>query len=85
MSRDKLLPGLFSRVYPRFRTPHIATMVTGVVLAITFFGLAVLALSVRSARGIGGGTRSPFSPSRSSIGPSTPIRSIHAPCPACSQ
>ncbi len=30
------------------------TMVTGVVLAITFFGLAVLALSIRSARGIGG-------------------------------
>ena len=30
------------------------TMVTGIVLAITFFGLAVLALSIRSARGIGG-------------------------------
>jgi signal transduction histidine kinase len=30
------------------------TMVTGLVLAITFFGLAVLALSLRSARGIGG-------------------------------
>jgi signal transduction histidine kinase len=30
-----------------------ATMLTGVVLAITFFGLAVLALSLRSARGIG--------------------------------
>jgi len=34
------------------------TMVTGVVLAITFFGLAVLALSLRSARGIGGWQRS---------------------------
>jgi signal transduction histidine kinase len=33
------------------------TMVTGVVLAITFFGLAVLALSIRSARGIGGWQR----------------------------
>ncbi len=30
-----------------------ATMITGIVLAITFFGLAVLALSLRSARGIG--------------------------------
>jgi signal transduction histidine kinase len=30
------------------------TMVTGLILAITFFGLAVLALSLRSARGIGG-------------------------------
>ncbi len=33
------------------------TMVIGVVLAITFFGLAVLALSIRSARGIGGWQR----------------------------
>ena len=33
------------------------TMVAGVVLAITFFGLAVLALSIRSARGIGGWQR----------------------------
>jgi signal transduction histidine kinase len=33
------------------------TMVTGVVLAITFFGVAILALSIRSARGIGGWTR----------------------------
>jgi signal transduction histidine kinase len=29
------------------------TMIIGIVLAITFFGLAVLALSIRSARGIG--------------------------------
>ncbi len=34
-----------------------ATMVTGVVLAITFFGLAVLAVSIRSARGLGGWQR----------------------------
>ncbi len=33
------------------------TMVAGLVLAITFFGLAVLALSLRSARGIGGFAR----------------------------
>ena len=31
-----------------------ATMAGGLILAITFFGLAVLALSLRSARGIGG-------------------------------
>ncbi len=31
-----------------------STMAAGLVLAITFFGLAVLALSLRSARGIGG-------------------------------
>jgi len=34
------------------------TMVAGIILAITFFGLAVLALSLRSARGIGGLQRS---------------------------
>ena len=33
------------------------TMVAGVVLAITFFGLALLALSLRSARGMGGWQR----------------------------
>jgi signal transduction histidine kinase len=31
-----------------------STMAAGIILAITFFGLAVLALSLRSARGIGG-------------------------------
>ncbi len=35
------------------------TMVAGLILAITFFGLAVLALSLRSARGIGGFEREP--------------------------
>ena len=34
-----------------------ATMVLGVVLAITFFGLAILAFSIRGARGIGGWNR----------------------------
>lgn len=30
MSRDGLLPSAFSRVHPRFRTPHIATVWTGI-------------------------------------------------------
>ena len=34
MSRDGLLPTRFSRVHPRFRTPHIATWVAGVVVGI---------------------------------------------------
>jgi APA family basic amino acid/polyamine antiporter len=35
MSRDGLLPGVFGRVHPRFRTPHVATIVTGVVICLT--------------------------------------------------
>ena len=29
MSRDGLLPELLSRVHPKFRTPHVVTMITG--------------------------------------------------------
>ena len=34
MSRDGLLPPLFSRVHPRFRTPFFATLVTGIFVAV---------------------------------------------------
>ena len=34
MARDGLLPSLFSRVHKKFKTPHIATIVTGVVVAL---------------------------------------------------
>lgn len=34
MSRDSLLPDLFSRVHPVFRTPHLSTAVTAVVVAL---------------------------------------------------
>ncbi|HBB66722.1 MAG: amino acid permease [Elusimicrobia bacterium GWA2_56_46] len=34
MSLDGLLPPLFSKVHPRFRTPHITTVVTGSVAAL---------------------------------------------------
>ncbi len=33
MSRDGLLPEAFGRVHPRFKTPYIATIITGVVAA----------------------------------------------------
>jgi APA family basic amino acid/polyamine antiporter len=34
MSRDRLLPDVFSKVHPRFRTPAFATWVAGVLVAI---------------------------------------------------
>lgn len=37
MSRDGLLPRALSAVHPRFRTPHISTLLTGAVVAIPLF------------------------------------------------
>jgi APA family basic amino acid/polyamine antiporter len=34
MSKDGLLPGWAGRVHPRFKTPHVSTVVTGVVVAV---------------------------------------------------
>ncbi|NUQ61132.1 MAG: amino acid permease, partial [Pirellulales bacterium] len=33
MSRDGLLPSALSRLHPRFRTPHVATVLTGIFVA----------------------------------------------------
>jgi basic amino acid/polyamine antiporter, APA family len=45
MSRDGLLPEVLSRVHPKFRTPHIVTMITGVLVALAaaFFPVGKLA------------------------------------------
>jgi APA family basic amino acid/polyamine antiporter len=45
MSRDGLLPEVFSKIHPRFKTPHIVTMVTGcaVAIAAAFFPVGQLA------------------------------------------
>ncbi|HEY4650198.1 MAG TPA: amino acid permease [Pontibacter sp.] len=33
MSRDGLLPAFFGKVHPRYNTPHVATIITGVIAA----------------------------------------------------
>jgi len=35
MSRDGLLPPFFSRVHPRFKTPYVGTIITGVFVGVT--------------------------------------------------
>src|SRR5258705_10630262 len=44
MSRDGLLPPLFARLHPRYRTPHVTTAIIGVLVAIAagLFPIAVL-------------------------------------------
>ena len=43
MSRDGLLPPLFSRVHPRFKTPHLSTLLVGAIVAL-FAGFIPLEL-----------------------------------------
>lgn len=43
MSRDGMLPPALGRVHPRFKTPHVATAVTGIVAAI---GAGVLPIDI---------------------------------------
>jgi basic amino acid/polyamine antiporter, APA family len=51
MSRDGLLPPLFSRIHPRFRTPAITTILTGAVVAVAAGLLPISVLSQLVAMG----------------------------------
>lgn len=44
MARDGLLPGVFAKVHPKFKTPYVNTMLVGVITAIAagFFDINVL-------------------------------------------
>ncbi|MFN8007579.1 MAG: amino acid permease [Terriglobia bacterium] len=44
MARDGLLPAYFSRIHPRFRTPHVTTIWTGI-----FVGVSSLVIDIGSA------------------------------------
>jgi len=35
MARDGLLPPVFARIHPRFRTPHVSTWLTGAIVALS--------------------------------------------------
>lgn len=45
MSRDGLLPEFFSKIHPRYRTPHVITMLTGLFVSVfaAFFPVGLLA------------------------------------------
>jgi APA family basic amino acid/polyamine antiporter len=45
MSRDGLLPDMLSKVHPKFRTPHVVTIITGLAVAVAaaFFPVGRLA------------------------------------------
>ncbi|HEX8584008.1 MAG TPA: amino acid permease [Allosphingosinicella sp.] len=45
MARDGLLPEALSRVHPRWKTPHVVTLITGVIVAVAaaFFPVGALA------------------------------------------
>jgi APA family basic amino acid/polyamine antiporter len=44
MSRDGLLPPVFSKVHPKFRTPYVSTIITGIVATLIagFFPIGLL-------------------------------------------
>ncbi len=51
MSRDGLLPRVFAAVHPRFKTPHVATALTSLVVALTAALLPIQILGLLTSMG----------------------------------
>jgi APA family basic amino acid/polyamine antiporter len=51
MSRDGLLPAAFRAIHPRFRTPHLSTMLTGTLVALTAGAVPISVLSQLTSMG----------------------------------
>ena len=45
MARDGLLPKIFGTVHPRFRTPHVATLTTGIIICLVAAFTPILKLA----------------------------------------
>ena len=51
MSRDGLLPGAFRAIHPRFRTPHVSTLLTGSIAAVVAGAVPITVLSQLTSMG----------------------------------
>ena len=51
MGKDGLLPPWAAKIHPRFRTPHVTTMITGAIVAVMAAPVPISALGSSSASG----------------------------------
>ena len=88
MSRDGLLPKLFSRVHPKHRTPHVSTWIAGFAVGIpagiwdigTFADLSNIGTLFAFMRGVG----RRVGPAQDAAGPAARIpRSVGSGVPVC--
>jgi APA family basic amino acid/polyamine antiporter len=74
MARDGLLPPVFSKVHPRFKTPYVGTILTGIFVA-TLFAFILVSIGVIVLRRIDPDRPRPF---RVPWVPITPVISVVA-------